>query len=401
MVADARAPYSLPTWLVSQAGMDASLDDARARLGRIGTELGQIFVERAEVVEGALAALLAGQHVLLIGPPGTAKSMLADALCQRIDGARYFQWLLTKFTTPEEVFGAVSLQALERDEYRRVTTNKLPEAHIAFLDEVFKASSSILNALLTLLNERRFDNGRERIEAPLVTLFGAANELPEEDELSAIYDRFLVRFVVDYVVEDWRFLRMLRAEAPSAVTTVSFADLDRLSRAAAAIEIPDAVLRQIVELRRALGGAGVVASDRRYRQSLGLLRALALLRGKSAVQDDEVMFLEHVLWRDPAERETVREHLRKLVHGYDEEVQELVFQGRELAEYAERAWATPEERARARIEVETKIRRILVRLDEIEGEARAAGRSVARAASARDELDTIRRSLGGPRLSGR
>src|SRR5690606_32312786 len=101
-----------------------------------------IFVERNEVIEGALAALIARQHVLLLGPPGTAKSMLADELCRRIEGARYFQWLLTKFTTPDEVFGAVSLRALEQDEYRRVTTDKLPEAHVAFLDEVFKASSS-------------------------------------------------------------------------------------------------------------------------------------------------------------------------------------------------------------------------------------------------------------------
>jgi len=98
--------------------------------------------------------------------------MLADELCRRIDGAQYFQWLLTKFTTPEELFGAVSLQALEHDEYRRVTTHKLPEAHIAFLDEVFKANSAILNAILTILNERRFHNGRTIATVPLITLVG-------------------------------------------------------------------------------------------------------------------------------------------------------------------------------------------------------------------------------------
>src|SRR5512136_862645 len=102
---------------------------ARDRLRRVREELGQLFLERSEVIDGALAALLAGQHILLVGPPGTAKSMLADELCRRIDGAQYFQWLLTKFTPPEELFGAVSLQALEHDEYRRVTTHKLPEAH--------------------------------------------------------------------------------------------------------------------------------------------------------------------------------------------------------------------------------------------------------------------------------
>src|SRR4249920_1996526 len=187
----------------------------RDRLRRVRDELSATFMERGDLIDGALAALLSRQHVLIIGPPGTAKSMLADALCRRVEGASYFQWLLTKFTTPEELFGAVSLKALEADDYRRVTANKLPEAHIAFLDEVFKASSSILNAVLTIINERFFHNGRQVAAVPLLTLFGASNELPEDDELLALYDRFLLRFVVGYINEDFRFLKMLQAKGPS------------------------------------------------------------------------------------------------------------------------------------------------------------------------------------------
>lgn len=373
--------------------MDPAVEPAREKLQSIASELGQAFVERSEVVDGALAAILAGQHVLLIGPPGTAKSMLADGVCRRIEGARYFQWLLTKFTTPEEVFGAVSLKALERDEYRRVTANKLPEAHIAFLDEVFKASSSILNALLTLLNERCFDNGSERVRTPLISLFGAANELPEEDELSAVYDRFLVRFVVEYISEDWKFLRMLSAEEPSIETTLTPDELGGLSAEAARVEIPEAVLGRIVELRSDLTEKGVIASDRRYRQSLGLLRGLALLRGKDAVGDEEIAFLEHVLWTDPAERSVVKDAIRKLVHGLDEEVQELLFQARELKEYAGRGWKSMDEQTQAIIEVETKLRRILARLDELERDAGASGRTVPRAAEARSEIESIRMAL--------
>ena len=169
------------------------------KLRKIREELQQMFLERAELIDGALAALLSAQHVMIVGPPGTAKSMLADELCRRIEGASYFQWLLTKFTTPEELFGAVSLKALEADDYRRVTSHKLPEAHIAFLDEVFKASSSILNAILSIINERLFHNGRQVTAVPLLSLFGASNELPEDDELLALYDRFLLRFVVGYI----------------------------------------------------------------------------------------------------------------------------------------------------------------------------------------------------------
>src|SRR5262249_2307803 len=231
-------------------------------------------------IDGALVALLAAQHVLVIGPPGTAKSMLADEVCRRLTGARYFQWLLTRFTTPEELFGAVSLKALEEDDYRRLTTHKLPEAHIAFLDEVFKASSSILNTILTLMNERRFHNGREVAHVPLLTLFAASNELPEDDELLALQDRFLLRFVVDYIAEDFRFLKLLQAKPPTSRTTLSLEELDGARAEAAALAVPGGVLRTLTDLRRELGRKNIVASDRRWAQSIGVLRAHAYLAGR-------------------------------------------------------------------------------------------------------------------------
>src|SRR5579863_9145514 len=208
------------------------MSEATAKLSAIRDELNQFFLERAELIDGALCALLATHHVLLIGPPGTAKSMLADELCRRIEGANYFQWLLTKFSTPEEIFGAVSLKSLEQDDYRRVTDHKLPEAHIAFLDEIFKANSSILNALLTLINERIFHNGRERVAVPLITMFGASNELPDEDELTALFDRFMLRFMADYITEEHGFIRMMAGAPERARTTLQFAELDELRAAA-------------------------------------------------------------------------------------------------------------------------------------------------------------------------
>jgi MoxR-like ATPase len=358
-------------------------------LARVRDELEQAFVERSDVIEGALVALLSRSHVLLIGPPGTAKSMLADELCRRVEGAQYFQWLLTKFTTPEEIFGAVSLKALEADEYRRVTTGKLPESHIAFLDEVFKANSSILNAILTLVNERRFHNGRDVATVPLLTLFGATNELPDEDELAALYDRFLLRFVLGYVQEDFRFLRMLEASAPASQTTLSLAALAALQDQAASLPVPPAVLRRVADLRRELGRKQIVASDRRYRQSLSVLRARALLVGRAAVEEEDLLFLEHVLWRDPAEQSEVRATLRALVRGHEDEVQELLFQSRELREYALRAWESRETRTRAVLEVQTKLRNILERVDTILELARQGGRPMSRALEIRGEIAAI------------
>ena len=372
---------------------DLIVASPREILRTIRDELQQIFLERAELIDGALVALLAAQHVLVIGPPGTAKSMLADEVCRRITDARYFQWLLTRFTTPEELFGAVSLKALEEDDYRRLTTHKLPEAHIAFLDEVFKGSSSILNTILTLINERRFHNGRTVTPVPLLTLFAASNELPEDDELLALHDRFLLRFAVDYLSEDFRFLKLLQSRPPLERTVISLADLERARAEAGALAVGGEVLRAVTDVRRELKRKNIVVSDRRYAQAIGVLRAHAYLEGREAATEEDVPFLEHVLWRDPAERAEVRSTIRELLQGYEDEVRVLLYQSRELREYALRQWDTTELRSRAAVEAHTKIRTILGRVDAILTQARSGGRPVDKVETLRQEIAAIEREM--------
>src|SRR5262245_22045640 len=159
-------------------------------------ELSAALIERDDEIDLALTALVADEHLLLVGPPGCAKSLLLDSLLAWLHG-RKFAVLLTKFTCVEEVMGPVSIAALKEDRYRRVTTGKLPEAHLAFLDEVFKASSAILNTLLRILNERVFENGDGSLtRVPLLLCVGASNEYPNAQdggkELQAVFDRYRV-----------------------------------------------------------------------------------------------------------------------------------------------------------------------------------------------------------------
>jgi MoxR-like ATPase len=370
------------------------MSDHLAKIARIRDELNRAFLERSDLIDGALTALLSANHVLVIGPPGTAKSMLADELCQRIEGANYFQWLLTKFSTPEEIFGAVSLKGLEEDDYRRVTGHKLPEAHIAFLDEIFKANSSILNALLTVINERVFHNGRERVNVPLITMFGASNELPDEDELTALYDRFMLRFMVDYISEEFRFLKMLEGTRPETRTVMTFAELDTARTEVANVALGGGIIRSVADLRKELAAQQIVVSDRRWKNSLDILRAHALVLGRNSVTEDDLIFLEHVLWKDPEEQPKVREAIRRMVKGYEEEARELLIQSQELKEYAlERQWESDELRNRALIEAHTKIANILVKFERLVREASENGKSVSSAESMRSQVKEIQQHM--------
>lgn len=365
------------------------MSSLQEKLASIKAELCDQFVERDAVIEGLLACLLSGEHALLLGPVGTAKSLLAAEVCRRLEGGRHFSWLLTKFSTPEELFGPISLKSLEADEYRRVTSAKLPEAHVAFLDEAFKASSAILNALLSLMNERLFYNGRVPTEVPLITMIAASNELPEDDTLDALYDRFLVRFVVDYIREDFRFLQMLKAPTPGEpATTLTLSELQTLRDHAQRVEVPDHVLGDLVEIRRMLNKKEMVVSDRRYRKAIELMKGYASIRGRDHVTEVDFEALEHVLWNDPDDREELRLILRSVFRAHEESARGLLEQAREVADYAGRGWNDPEYAMRASIEAHTKLRDLLGRAEGLLEDARQRRRHT-------DRLEQIIESIRG------
>ena len=275
-------------------------------LQNVRRDLKSRFYERDAVIDALLASLVARTHLLLLGPPGTAKSAVVNAVTASFADALSFDWLLTKFSTPEEVFGPVSLKGLQSDKFVRITTGKLPEAHVAFIDEVFKASSSILNALLSVANERVFFNDGA-VTCPLITLVGASNELPDGEELEALFDRFLYRAWVDYLA-DGSNMRALMAPPPpaSTPTTMTLADLEECQAQAAAVVVPDALLDVLLAVKRKAEGQGFRGSDRRWKAMVGYLRAWAFVQGDIEVTDEHVVdVLPDCLWREPKDRAAI------------------------------------------------------------------------------------------------
>lgn len=284
-------------------------DAALAKMRDLQAALNGVFLERRNEIRALLVALLAGEHVLLLGDPGTGKSALAQAFSAALGGA-YFQRLVTKFSVPEELFGPFSLKALENDRYERQVAGYLPTAEVAFLDEVFKANSAILNSLLTILNEREFDNGTSRIRCPLKMAIGASNELPNNDEgdcLDALYDRFtLRRWVEPLKSRDSRRALLRMKGAPKVAVRIDDATLAEARVALGRITLTEAAEDALLDLQEALAKeCGIHMSDRRLRKCEKILRAYAALQGREEVMPEDLEILGDSLWNKPEERAPV------------------------------------------------------------------------------------------------
>jgi MoxR-like ATPase len=255
--------------------------------------------------------------LLLLGKPGTAKSEIGRRLGILVKG-RFFERLVTRFSVPEELFGPLSLRGLEQDEYRRQTDGYLPTATVAFVDEIFKANSAVLNSLLTLLNERTFDNGSQRVRVPLLCLIGASNELPEDEQLDALYDRFLLRRNVQQVSADG-LLQLLSASSRSmqhfahadAIMLQRLFDVGTLAQirrdAHANTNVPDAVHHVLRDVRTWLHRSGMNnVSDRRMTRAVRMLQVAAYTSGRRQVTLQDCLLLEHVLWSHPDHASVVR-----------------------------------------------------------------------------------------------
>ncbi len=286
---------------------------AARRLQRLVEVAARGLVDRASLVELVLLGAVAGEHLLVIGPPGTAKSQAVRAISQAL-GGRYFEYLLGRFTEPNEIFGPVDLRRLREGVVEIETAGMLPEAEVAFLDEVFLGSTAILNTLLGVLNERRFRRGRTDMDCPLRICVGASNQLPEEPALAAFADRFLLRVFVERISDTMleTLLETAGQEAPeqeagpeagseagpeaggAAGADAGMAAVRLLAGRVGRVDL-SAVQARLAEGFRRLRAEGMNLSDRRMVRSLRLVAAAALLDGRGRATEADLWPLYYVL----------------------------------------------------------------------------------------------------------
>jgi len=315
--------------------MTSDLKTAVGKINKIIKELSNYHVERDLEIRGLALALIAKLNVLLLGEPGVGKSRLVEDWSHHIFGANFFTWLISQFTVPDELAGPPSLKSLEEDKFERKTTGMLPEAHIAFLDEIWKGNSGVINFLLPILNERVFHNEGKAIPVPLLTLVAASNELPEEeDHLEAALDRFVIKFKVNTIQEKGNWLKMmdnfLNYNPDQERTKISIDEIKLLQKCVSEVEVPLGVKKTLLSLKASLERKNVYVSPRVVNQSLRAVQAAAILDGKNIADNEHLEVLRHTFWKEPEHEKIIYNEILSKISPDKQKLEECFAEAQEI-----------------------------------------------------------------------
>lgn len=334
------------------------------RIEKLLTILKQGLYEKDEAIRLALLTAISGESIFFLGAPGCAKSMIARRIVKAFksdekEGLKCFEYLMNQFSTPEDIFGNISLKALNGDgesgkeEYKRITDGFLPQANIAFLDEIWKASPAIQNTLLTIINERKFHNGGKVEDVPLKALFAASNELPTKNEgLEALYDRFILRLVVDFIQNEDSFFDMIDdSNSTDFIISendenllISNEDLENWRKQIDKVKLSDAARAVISAIRKELtlqneslseeeksNGELFEVGDRRWKKIAHILKTSAFLNDRNEVDLMDCSLIENCIWGTEKQQKKAREIVEKCIkqNGLDcdtaiEDIQEQI-----------------------------------------------------------------------------